>query len=961
MKIFVQRKPTLFTVIVLLSGVLFSKTIAQTIESSQPLYRNFTNINSGLSSNIVYKMVTDGYGYIWLATERGLVRYDGDTFRKYTAPETDNEFIQVYKPNDSLLWLFGYSGNSRLFNLKTHTFTAVLDEPNTPSFKSPVILAWQKKDTLSLYRINSTFSQTVLSSPKRQWPIGKTAFINSLLTRWKIPDHVNGIATDTLSALFNYKPYAIQIIGDALILGNKIFRQKGNMPATLIFDGDSEKIIGNISSFVRIGNDLYLGFVESQELLLIQNFFSLKNNVPRSYSKILTQVPVTSLVSDYQGNLWVGTLGKGVYLFTPADLATRHLQETLPDDNGLDNYISGISELDNGVVVLGHDRDRISILFKGKVVKLKISNRQSINEIRAVYKAANNWFFFGNQNSYVGKGMLMPGKISPLAISSHTPFKDGVAYHNRYYFTTKSACFIINTDGSISTDPKYKGINTLSVAPFNETVCFYGTSDGIYRNDVKERLFSSIRINKLRVLTNNLIVCTQEGAFAVQLNDKGELGSSTKILKQNCYDIKADDQYCYLKTGSGLVIFRINDWKLINEIDAARYSFSINDFSLETDTLALATNNGVYYMPKRFVCGLKSTVSPKIYLACSLTGFDVSKATSETIYSRKLSITLLADVLDYTNETRNISYQINYNGDAVSNWQTINDRTITLNNQKPGKYLITIKAKGEYSELQSSTSYTIIIRPLWYQRIWVTILFGCLVTVGVGFFVFGWYKVQLQKAEKKMNDHLRMNELENKNLFAQLKPHFIFNVLTPLQSYFINGDDIGGLKYLDNYAKLMRGFLQESRESYITIEKEIDFLKHYLFIQQQRFSNGFSYSFVVDTRLVISQLYIPTLILQPIVENAVEHGVKNENGLNANMRIRFEPDDNKLLVSVMDNGKGFKNGEPFLKPNHALEIIKERLELIRLKHQVGMLHITSNGNQPGTTVTIELPLLTTQP
>ncbi|RQO64762.1 hypothetical protein DBR40_24955 [Pedobacter sp. KBW01] len=960
MKIFVPFNSIRTAVILLLTVILLGgNALAQQIKYSQPLYRNFTNINSSLPSNIVYKMVTDGYGYLWMTTESGLVRYDGNTFKKYTAAQTDNEFIQFYKGGDSLLWLFGYSGNSRLFNFKTHHFATVLNEPVNLSIKSPVILAWQKKDTLSLYRINSTFSQTNIANPKRQWLKDKSSFISSLLAQWKISNAINGVSTDSLSALFKKKPYAIQITGDDLILGNKIFRKNENAPATLLFDGDQAKITGNMSSYVRIGNDLYLGFVEQQELLLVQNFFAKANKQRLSYSKILTRAPVTSLVSDYQGNLWVGTLGKGIYLFTPADLATRHLQPT--GDRLAEGYISGISKLNGGLTALGHKRDSVSILSKEKVIALKLSSQQSLNEIRDIYKTASHWFFFGSQNCYTGEGVTIPGKIMPLAISSHTPFKDGTVFNNKYYFTTKTACFIINSNGKISTDNRYKGINTLSISPFNDAVCFYGTNDGIYRNNVKEHLFSSIRINKLRIINNALIVCTQEGAFVVQLSAKGELGSYKQILGQSCYDIKADKQYCYLKAGSGLVILNIKDWKAVNEIDARKYAFSINDFLPETDTLALATNNGVYYIPKRLVTDLKSTVRPKIYLTCSLTGFDPSKTSSETHYSKHLSITLSAEVLDYSSETKHISYQINVKGDAIGNWQTVTGRVITLNNLEPGKYVVTIKARGNYSPLETNVSHTVIIHPLWYQLVWVNLLFWLLMVVLIGFFAFRWYKVQLQKARKKMNDQLRMNELENKNLFAQLKPHFIFNVLTPLQSYFINGDDIGGLKYLDNYAKLMRGFLQQSRESYITIEREINFLKHYLFIQQQRFDNGFTYSFELDDRLVISQLYIPTLILQPIVENAVEHGVKNENGLNGHIRIVAVPQGDKIRVSVIDNGSGFKKGEPFFLANHALEIIKERLELICLKHQAGSLHILSNSDTAGATVTIELPLLTTQP
>ncbi|MBN9296280.1 MAG: histidine kinase [Filimonas sp.] len=942
-------------VLLLLAGMLSNNAFAQIMERSQPLYRNFTYINSSLPSNSVYKMATDGYGYIWIATERGLVRYDGNVFKQYTAPQTDNEFVQVYKPNDSTLWLFGYSGNSRLFNLSTHTFRTVLDTPNTAPFKSPVVLAWQKNDTLSLYRTNSTFSQAALSNPNQQWLAGKASFINSLLARWKIPNHAYGITADTLSALFNHKPYAIQITGDVLILGNKIFRQNGDAPATPVFNGDSKKITGNISSFVRMGDDLYLGFVETQELLLIKNFFSTDSRVQHTYSKILTQVPVTSLVCDYQGNLWVGTLGKGIYLFTPADLATRHLQQARSD--APDRNITGISRLDNGLTALGHNHDRASILYNEKQAEISLSGHQSINEVRAVYKVADKWFFFGNQNSYAGTGVSVPGKIMPLAISKHTPFKDGTMLNNRYYFTTKSACFIIDNDGNISTDTMYKGINTLTISPLNDSVCFYGTNDGIYRNGTKLQQFSSTRITKLRTIGSKLVVCTQEGAFVVQLTEKGEPANSFKILTENCYDIKADSSYCYIKTGSGLAIFNTKDWKLVNEINAGTYALSINDYLVEGDTLTLATNEGVYYIPKRLACYLKNIVTPKIYLSCSLTGFDPSKNIAEITYSKKLSITLSADLLDYTSKSKHIDYQITYNGEAISNWQTMSDRAITLNNLKPGKYTVTIKARAGYSGMENSASHTIVIHPLWYQRTWISIFFWCFIAAIIGFITFRWYKAQLHKAKKNMNDQLRMNELENKNLFAQLKPHFIFNVLTPLQSYFIDGDDIGGLKYLDNYAKLMRGFLQESRESYITIEKEVDFLKHYLFIQQQRFSNGFTYSFEIDPRLSLSQLFVPTLILQPIVENAVEHGVKNATGTNGSIRIKLMPDDNKVIASVIDNGDGFKNSDTSFQPNHALQIIKERLELIRLKHGAGMLRITSNGAQPGTTITIELPLL----
>ena len=937
------------------------KLMAQDIGRYEVSYRNFNVVTSDIPSNVVYKIITDGYGYVWMATERGLVRYDGHSFRKYNGPGPDNEFIQVYKPDDHQLWLFGYSGNSLLFNLKTHTFSKVLEEPNTGIFKSPVILAYQKKDSLSLYRINSAFSQTEISNPKHQQLRNKTTFVKDLLAAWGITNNGDDLSSDTLSVLFKDKPYAIQIAGDILILGNKIFKRNPNSRATMIYNGNRYEIRSNISSYTRIGNDIYLGFIEAQELVRIKNFFSQNAYDKPVLSKVLTKVPVTSLASDYQGNLWVGTLGSGAYIFTPADLATTHFLETPPIDNEKMNYISGIGYVENGVLALGHVRDRVSILFGEKVVNVQMSNRQSLNEIRSVYNVKDNWFFFGNQNSYIAKGDRIPGKTSPLPISSHTPFKDGVLFNGQYYFTTKTGAFFIDGNGNIIEDKKYKGANILSIAPVNGYTCFYGTNDGLYRNDIRQTYFSGSRINKIRLLKNRLLICTQQGAYVSILNHDLELEKPSRIFEQNSYDVKADEKYCYLKTDEGLMIFDLHTWKRLNVINAKTYLFSINDFMIGSDKVILATDRGVYYFPKEYIQDTRNKIIPRVYLTTSLTGFNPSGGISTIDYSKKLSVTFLADVLDFANEAKNISYKINFEGEDISNWQVVNDRSVTLNNLEPGKYVVTIKTKGEYSGLENRSSYTLIVRPLWYQQFWIHLLLGVVLILLLTVMLLKWYRFQLEKARKKMNDQLRVSELESKNLFAQLKPHFIFNVLTPLQSYFINGDDIGGLEYIDNYAKLIRGFLQESRESYITITKEMDFLCHYLFVQQRRFNNNFLYSFNIDQNVNAPQLYIPTLILQPIIENAIEHGINGQGQTDGQIIINIAIKENSLLISVTDNGRGITPEGIFLKPNHALEIIRERLELIRIKYTIGMLNIVSNAPERGITVVIALPILNTQP
>jgi len=910
-----------------------------------------------LPSNTIYRLVTDDYGYIWMTTEKGLVRFDGTIFRPYTLTGADNEFVHCYRENSDILWLFNYSGSRVALNLRTQQF--VFSEPGSddPSMKSPVILAYQREDTLAMYRINGKYTCAVPSTSKKTiYPVQKS-FLQSLIDAWKIPLAKLDMPIGNVAMLLHQKPYAIQLNSDGIIIGNKIFqRGKGNNP-DFIFNGSKWGISENINSYVKRGNDLYLGFLEQQKLVVLPGYFDQNKLTRRINPKIiLKDVPVTSLAIDYQGNLWAGSLEKGIFLFNGLDLASQHY--TVSRNADLD-YISGISKLSDEKIAMGYDYNNIGIWSKGKMITNGRIEANRLNEIRAVFKTGRHWFVFGSQQSYSGMGAAFPNKLLPLPVSSHSPFKDGHPYKDGYYFTTKTNTFYIDVKGTVSKDNRYEGINTLTICPLNDSVCYYGTTSGIYLNNRRLPVLSGIRINKIRICRQNLLICTQEGAFMIPVNKTDDLQSLVKITGYGCYDVKSDKANCYFRTTNGIFAVSSATWQIKGELSFSPYSLAINDFLVDRDSIVLATaGNGIIKLPVVYATAHNKLIPPRVYINSSLSGYRQAITEERAAYSKKLALGLHITVLDYSSEPVNVKYGLQYNDDEISNWLPVSGNTISLNNLKPGNYTFRFRINSLYSGWNTIATHRVSIIPLWYQTNWFKWLLGTNCVLVIILAVCSIYRLQIRKAKQKLNDMLRMNELESRILFSQIKPHFVFNMLTPLQSFFINGDAIGGLEYLDNFARLMRGMLNEGRESFITLEKEILFLQHYLFLQRNRFDESFDYRIEVSPVINPAKIFLPTLLLQPIVENAIEHGIKKINRKDGLIEISVENINNTLNITIRDNGVGIAPLKPIIEPNHALEIIQERIGLINKKFDRGMLIIRNNGDQPGLKVAVILPIFT---
>lgn len=204
-------------------------------------------------------------------------------------------------------------------------------------------------------------------------------------------------------------------------------------------------------------------------------------------------------------------------------------------------------------------------------------------------------------------------------------------------------------------------------------------------------------------------------------------------------------------------------------------------------------------------------------------------------------------------------------------------------------------------------------------------------------------------------------KLEQRLLRSQMNPHFIFNSLIAIQSFIYKNEPKESGKYLSSFARLVRAILENSREEYITLSKEIQWLENYMNLQQLRFDNQFDYTVSLSEDLNPDTTRIPPMLIQPSIENALEHGLKSIDyqGL---LEVEFKKENNCLVVLVKDNGIGISAsamGEEQAIGKHrslATVIIRERLELLN-RRKLRKISFTISPVEPkGTLITFSIPL-----
>ncbi|MDZ7740146.1 MAG: histidine kinase [Bacteroidales bacterium] len=298
--------------------------------------------------------------------------------------------------------------------------------------------------------------------------------------------------------------------------------------------------------------------------------------------------------------------------------------------------------------------------------------------------------------------------------------------------------------------------------------------------------------------------------------------------------------------------------------------------------------------------------------------------------------------------------------DYLTEYNTIND---SISNNEFLKKITRLEIQNEYDRKQETAEFEhkqeLMLREnrIRQQKLYVRGLVILIILLAV-ISLFYIRNTRLRARYERIN-------LEQRLLRAQMNPHFIFNSLCAIQDLILSGQPEKANAFLVKIASLMRNILENSREEFIPLEKEIETLKLYLDVQQLRFESGFEYNFNIDSHIDPENISVPPMLAQPCLENSIEHGLlpgKNRGQIDVSYKI----EDRVLKLEVTDNGTGRelsgkeKKERDINKQSISTAVIQERLDFFRKKMKIKNItydikDLYENSDPSGTKVTIMMP------
>lgn len=239
------------------------------------------------------------------------------------------------------------------------------------------------------------------------------------------------------------------------------------------------------------------------------------------------------------------------------------------------------------------------------------------------------------------------------------------------------------------------------------------------------------------------------------------------------------------------------------------------------------------------------------------------------------------------------------------------------------------------------------------QRI-LLVAFGCSLLLSLLLAYLFMRQRRLRAANESM-------ELEQRLLRSQMDPHFIFNTLSSLQGFIRSNENGKSIRYLSQFAKLLRLSLENSREAFVPLQQEVEALKNYLSLQYMRFENLFDYHIHLYEDYNEDEILIPPMLLQPFVENAIQHGVQNLE-IKGEIKVSISKTEGILRCTIEDNGKGLQPQQNNTgKQSLSTSITRERLEILTKKTgRKADLRIINKGSEnrgTGILVIMDIPYI----
>lgn len=630
---------------------------------------------------------------------------------------------------------------------------------------------------------------------------------------------------------------------------------------------------------------------------------------------------VRSIFCDMDGDIWLGTEDNGLGIYRQ-----NLLQDTIysyNQQNGLtSNWIKGFAQDNNtGEIYIatingGIMRTKKNKDFPQNVRFSRLKTRGELpDRIAFIFMFNNTLWYTGSDNEY---GYIKNGEINN--------FKEGeVSFRNASH-----------QDNKIWLGTAENGILQLTLIGDSINKKWLSTADGISSNNIYQLVWSE----------NNLWVGTEKGLDKLSFDSLLEVNSITHYGAEEGFEgVETNINAAYedynknlwFGTVNGLFVYRGGD---INYAQHEPPVLLMNDFRIFYESIE-RTEFAKYYQNGEMI---ENLVLPHDQ---NHIGFSFK-------------------AIHYTH-AKNIRYRWKLTGVDKDWTPPSTSHEATYGNLQPGNFMFEVKASIDDNwDVDSKKIMFSIDAPYWekwwfkfsyYAAIFLTLLIIILIIV---------YRLKQKniRLQQKFEMEKNLIELEQKALRLQMNPHFIFNVINSIHNLIILNDPDKARYALSKFSKLMRLVLENSREKFISIDSEIQTLENYIQLEKLTNQNDVNLSFEIDEELDTSEEILPPLMIQPFVENAIIHGLKQLNRP-GEIKVKFKLlSENILECSIIDNGRGreFAGKITAQKENYhkstALKVTQERLANLNQNVNFNAFEIidlmNENGDPIGTKVIIRI-------
>lgn len=317
-------------------------------------------------------------------------------------------------------------------------------------------------------------------------------------------------------------------------------------------------------------------------------------------------------------------------------------------------------------------------------------------------------------------------------------------------------------------------------------------------------------------------------------------------------------------------------------------------------------------------------------------------------------------------------------GLQLQDMQTVLLQNERLQSEEKEKQLLI--AKGN-EKLQASKlnelSQQQKLNKLELKQFWLYAILALVILMSVVIYLLNLYRIkklkfkselqhqQAEQNELELKHQYQLSESELKAIRSQMNPHFIFNVLNSIEAYVMDNEKRKASRLIQKFAALSRLILENSTKSLVTADKEWKALTLYTELEATRYDDAFTYTFTVAEDIQLKTLFLPPMLIQPLIENAILHGLIIDPKQDAHLSVTLMQIDNRICITVEDNGIGIENSGNKRMPGSVKELsmaltsINERINMIN-KQQPGAkaeFNIAPCSNGRGTIATLFLPYL----